>query len=151
MLQLTAATVTAIYSYGSGVKSASKDKKSIIDQLLGLQRVLGEVEVLARDDEDKTTSQLSTLAQLLNSPEGLPRCKEILTNFKAKLEPRHGRSHIREVLSWPLRENDVRKTVEYLEDFPQLLQSTMNLDQMYVSLFSPPQLNIVLNFLIDGW
>ena len=138
-------------SYGSGVKSASKEKKRIIDQLLGLQRVLIDVQALLADDEAKTTPQLTTLTHLLNSPEGLPRCKEMLTSLEAKLKPTQGRSHIREALCWPLQENDVRKMVEYLEKFQQLLQSTMNLVQMYVSLFSFPQLNIVLNLPIDGW
>ena len=134
MLQLTAATVSTVYSYGSSVKSASKDRKRVADPLLGLQRVLGEVEVLVGDDEAKTMPQLPTLAQLLNSPEGLIRCKELLTILKAKLEPKHGRSHIKEALGWPLQENDVRKSVEYLEKFQQLLQAAMDIDQTCVSL-----------------
>lgn len=138
MLQLSATTVGTAYTYGSGVKGASKDKKRIVNLLLGLQRVLGEVEVLVADDEGKKTPQLPALTQLLNSPEGLVRCEEMLTKLNAKLEPKHGPAHIKEILSWPLQEGDVRKTVEYLEKFQQLLQSAMVTDQTYVSHCSLP-------------
>ena len=138
MLQLTAATVSTDYSYGSSVKSASKDKERIIVQLLGLQKVLSDVQTLVVDDEAKTTPELSRLMQLLNSPEGLVRCRDMLTNLKAKLEPKHGRSRIKKVLSWPLQESDMRKTVEYLERFQESVQSAIKSHQTYVSLSSLP-------------
>ena len=116
--------------------------------MLGLQRVLGEVEVLVGDDEAKTMPQLPTLTQLLNSPEGLLHCKETLTILKAKLEPKHGRAHIKEILSWPLQESDVTKTAEYLEKFQQLLQSAMNVDQTYDSLAFASEM--ILNVVADA-
>ena len=52
------------YSYG---KSGSKDKKRILDQLRGLQRVLDDVRTLEHK-EAKATPQLSELIKLSNDP-----------------------------------------------------------------------------------
>ncbi|KAF8492135.1 hypothetical protein JB92DRAFT_3147541 [Gautieria morchelliformis] len=56
VLQLTGATISACYDYGSGVKNASRDKKRIIDQLFGLQKVLESVRRLVEDDETAASS-----------------------------------------------------------------------------------------------
>lgn len=124
----------ACYNYGNGVKNASRDKKSIIDQLRGLQKVLEDVGELLEDEEAKPNSRLPALIQLLSNSEGLDHCREELESLKAKLETNGGRrSHVTQALIWPLKERDFKKTLDRLAQFQQSLTLTMNVDQTYVS------------------
>lgn len=77
VLKLTADIISTCYTYGADVKNASKDKKNIIDQSLGLHKVLDDVRELAEDVNEKTkeSSRFPALIELLNLPDGLPRCR----------------------------------------------------------------------------
>ncbi|KAF8522370.1 hypothetical protein JB92DRAFT_1728434 [Gautieria morchelliformis] len=86
VLQLTATTISTCYNYRSRNKSASGDKKRIIDQLLGLQEVLDEVRQLVEHEETRASSRVSALIEFLNTPDGLPRCRAELDSLKAMLE-----------------------------------------------------------------
>ncbi|KAF8507547.1 hypothetical protein JB92DRAFT_692940 [Gautieria morchelliformis] len=133
VLQLTAATVSTLYGYGNSVKHASKDRKRIIDQLLMLEQVLNSVHEAVEDASDASV-ELPTLTKLLKAPEGLPRYRAELDNLKAKVETPNGRSDRLQALIWPLKEGDVKKTLEYLRNFQQLLSSTLNTDHLGVTL-----------------
>ncbi|KAF8493151.1 hypothetical protein JB92DRAFT_1208387 [Gautieria morchelliformis] len=85
LLQLTAATISACLSYGSGVKNASKDKRIIIDQLFGLQKVLETIRRLVEDDETAVSSRLPALNELLL------RCGGELESLNTTLERDLGR------------------------------------------------------------
>ncbi|KAF8512192.1 hypothetical protein JB92DRAFT_2676551, partial [Gautieria morchelliformis] len=133
VLQLTAATVNMLYVYGNSVKHASKDRKRIIDQLLMLQQVLNGVREAVEDASDASV-ELPTLTKLLESPSGLPRYRIELEKLKAKLETPSGRSDRLQALIWPLKEGDVKKTLEYLKNFQQLLSTTLNAGHLGVTV-----------------
>lgn len=135
MLQLAAATISACHNYSSGVRNASRDKKKIIDQLFGLQKVLDDVRDLLEDAEANAPSRLPALRELFNKPDGLPRCRAELETLKAKLETRPGRRDRVQALVWPLKEGEVKKTLDYIGQFQQLLSSTLNVDHMHVAFF----------------
>jgi hypothetical protein len=103
----------------------SQDRKRIIEQLLGLQKALADVQELV-EDADNTSVQLPTLSKLVNSPQGLPRYRHEMENLKILLEAPLGRTNGIQALIWPLKEGETRKTLEYLRDFQQLLNSTVN-------------------------
>lgn len=132
VLQLTVATMSACYNYGSSVKNGSKDKKRIMDQLDGLKKVLEDVGQLV-EDWGEATPQLSAMVELLNGREGFARCRDELETLKAKLEPKSSRLQFAQMLAWPLKEGDVRKTLDYLAQFQRSLGLAMNVDQTYVS------------------
>ncbi|KAF8518085.1 ankyrin repeat-containing domain protein [Gautieria morchelliformis] len=132
VLNLTMATISTCYSYGSGVKNASKDKKKIIDQLRGLQSVLEGVRALVEDEELKASSRLPAVLELLNdSSNGLSRCHAELAALKTKLEPKARHTDRIQALIWPFKEGEVKKTLHHLGQFQQRLDSTLSVDQTY--------------------
>jgi hypothetical protein len=97
--------------------------------------VLNGVREAVEDAEDACV-ELPTLTKLLKAPEGLPRYGTELETLKSKLETSRDRSDRVQALIWPLKEAEVKKTLEYLRYFQQLLSSTLNTDHLYVSLCS---------------
>ena len=105
----------------------------IKDELLGLQKVLYDVVDLVEDGESTARSQLPALIELLDDPDGLPRCYSELESLKIKLETnciRSGRMH---ALIWPLKEGEVRQTLDRLGRFHQGLSRALEVDQTWVS------------------
>jgi hypothetical protein len=103
--------------------------------LQNLQQVLNGVREAVEDASDESV-ELPTLTKLLKAPEGLPRYRFELEALNAKLETSCGPSDRSQGLIWPLKEGDVKKTLEYLGHFQQLLNSTLNTDNLHVSLCS---------------
>jgi hypothetical protein len=138
VLQLTAATISACYSYKCGVQNASRDKKKVIDQLIGLQKVLDDVrDLIEPPDASEDTfppSRLAALVDLLHNPSGLPSCLSELQSLKTKLEPTGQRTDRLRSLIWPLKEAEVKKSLDRLGQFQHLLSLTLNVDQTYVLL-----------------
>ena len=119
------------YNYGSGVKNASRDQERIIDQLTNLRNILEQVRKVVTGENIQTASQFPALNELIDQSDGLTRCHAELENLKSKLEPKSGR-HIMKALTWPLREADVRKTLDNLERFQRLLSLALSADQTFV-------------------
>ena len=120
------------YNYGSVVKDASKNQQRMVDQLRGLEKVLDAVYKLAVDEEDKPTSHLPKLTDVLNDPQsGLERCRKTLQSLKTKLDPPPRRFDIRRLI-WPLKEGDMNKDLEYLGKFQRNLEGAILIDQTYV-------------------
>jgi uncharacterized protein YdeI (YjbR/CyaY-like superfamily) len=130
VVDLTRATINACYTYGNRVKSASRDIERIINQLEILQTLLADIQKLA-GNATKNSVPLPTLDKL-NVPDALHRYTAELASLKLRLT-RLGRARRLQALLWPLKEGDVKKTLEYLKDFQQLLSSILNIDQLYVS------------------
>jgi hypothetical protein len=98
---------------------------------MGLQKVLDDVRELLEDEEGKASSHLPALIELLKSPDGLPGCRSELESLKKTLEPKGPRTDRVQALIWPLKEGDVRKTLDHLARFQHLLSLTLNVDQTY--------------------
>jgi hypothetical protein len=98
---------------------------------MGLQKVLDDVRELVEDEEGKASSHLPALIELLKSPDGLPGCRSELESLKKTLEPKGPRTDRVQALIWPLKEGDVRKTLDHLARFQHLLNLTLNVDQTY--------------------
>ena len=144
-LKLTASTISACYNYGNGVKNASREKKQIINQLFGLQKVLEDVRTLVEDEEGIASScfpedggavadsRLPALVKLLNNREGLDRCLSELEILKEKLIPKGGWTDRTQALIWPFKQGDLKKTLDHLAQFQNLLSSALVVDQTYVA------------------
>ncbi|KAF8496923.1 hypothetical protein JB92DRAFT_2671092, partial [Gautieria morchelliformis] len=120
VLQLTGTTINACYNYGSSVRNASRDKKRILDQLFGLQKVLETIRRLVEDDET-ASSRLPALDELLL------RCRDELDSLNAALERDLGRKGPVEALIWPLKESEVRKTLNKLGKLQDSLTTAMDI------------------------
>ncbi|KAF8483149.1 hypothetical protein JB92DRAFT_2676131, partial [Gautieria morchelliformis] len=121
VLRLTAETISTCYSYGIAVKNVSRDKKRLIDQLFGLQKVLETVRRLVEDDETVAASRLPALNELLL------RCSGDLQTLNASLERDLGRKGRIQALIWPLKESEVNKTLDKLGKFQDLLTTAMDI------------------------
>ncbi|KAF8532232.1 hypothetical protein JB92DRAFT_3103962 [Gautieria morchelliformis] len=128
VLQLTAATISACYSYGNGVKNATRDKERTIDQLFGLQKVLETIRRLVGHDETVAASRLPVLNEVI------PRCRAELDSLNSKLERDLGRKGRIQAFIWPLKESEVNKTLEKLGKLQDLLTAAMDLDQTCLTL-----------------
>ncbi|KAF8532006.1 hypothetical protein JB92DRAFT_2781150, partial [Gautieria morchelliformis] len=128
VLQLTGASISACYSYGSRVKNASRDKKRIIDQLFGLQKVLETIRGLVEDDEAAASARLPALNELLL------RCRGELASLNTTLGRDLGRKGRMQALVWPLKESEVHKTLAKLGKLQDLLTTTMDVDQTRLTL-----------------
>jgi hypothetical protein len=127
VLELTAATMSACYRYGSGVKNASRDKTRIIDRLFGLQKVLEAIRRLVEHDETAASSRLPALDELLL------RCSGELKSLNATPERDLGRKGRMQALIWPLKQSEVQKTLDKLGKLQDLLTTVMDVDQTYVA------------------
>ncbi|KAF8490589.1 hypothetical protein JB92DRAFT_2819701, partial [Gautieria morchelliformis] len=128
VLQLTVATIGACYRYGSGVKNASRDKESILDQLFGLQKVFESIRRLVDEDETAASSRLPDLN------EQLLRCHDELQSLNTALEREIGRKGRMQALIWPLKESEVHKTLHKLGKLQNLLTKAMDVDQTRLTL-----------------
>ena len=135
VLKLTAEIISTCYTYGAGVKNASRDKKNIIDQSLGLHKVLDDVRKLAEDVNEKTreSSRFPALIELLNLPDSLPRCRAELESLKTRLEIKGRCTDRIKALMWPFKEGQVKTTLDHLRQFQQLLNLTLSVDQTYIT------------------
>jgi len=86
------------------------------------------------EDEAIAPSRLPALAKLLDNPDGLPRCISELESLKMKLEPKGRHADRMQALIWPLKEGEVKKTLEYLGQFQHSLSTTLTVDQTYVHI-----------------
>ena len=135
LIQLTRTTITTLIQYGIGVKNMTKDKNKTIDQLWSLQKVLEDVQELVEDEQSKGTSRLPGLIEL-EKANGLPSCLSELKGLQAKLETKQGRAdRTVQALMWPLKQGEVKKTLDYLGEFQKLLSSVLNIDNTYAYLF----------------
>ena len=96
--------------------------------------MLEDVQVLVVDEESRGCSRLSALNEQLNAPNGLPRCRAELEHLYSILKAKDGRiDHAVQALKWPLKQGEMKKTVDYLKEFQQLLGSTLHVDNTWVT------------------
>jgi hypothetical protein len=131
VIQLTSATVTTLYAHENTIENTSTDRKRIIGLLQILQQALNGVREAVENASDASV-ELLTLTKLLESPEGLPRYRVELENLRTKFKTIGSLDHL-EPLIWPMKEGYVKKTLEYLRNFQQLLSSALNTDHLCVS------------------
>ncbi|KIM84816.1 hypothetical protein PILCRDRAFT_370242 [Piloderma croceum F 1598] len=134
ILQVTGTVICICYDYQSGVRNAPRDLDRITNQLIGLRAVLENLLTLARTEDMSGLSRLSTLA-LLIEPDGLLcKCKLEMERLKSSLEPAGGWRKVGQALTWPLKEGDVKKTHNYLQQTTATLQLALTADQTTLAL-----------------
>jgi hypothetical protein len=126
VLQITASAINVCYVYQSGVRNAPRDLNRITDQLIGLRDVLENLLKLA---QSKDGTRLSTL-KLLIGPDGpLPKCEAELKHLVKKLEPASGGwRKFGQAVTWPLKEGEVRATLDHMERTKAILHLALTAD-----------------------
>jgi hypothetical protein len=130
VLQLTASVINVCYVYQDGVRNAPRDLNRITDQLVGLRAVLENLLKLAQTEDSAGCPRLSTL-KLLTAPDGpLPKCETELKRLKEKLEPATGGwRKFGQAVTWPLKEGEVRVTLDHIERTKVILHLALTADQ----------------------
>ena len=132
VLQLTGTVVSLCYDFRSRIKNAPRDLKRIISEVISLRDVLERLVRLADSAEtagSNESTQLSTL-KLLNKPDGLlVKCQAELTALEKKLKPAIGVKAVSKLLSWPLKERDVEKTLACIGRLKATLSLALTADQ----------------------
>jgi len=100
----------------------TKELRSLCDVLEGLLKV-------AESESDKGSARLSTFDSLTKPDGPLAECEAELISLKGKLEPASGLKAVGKALTWPLREGDVRKTLDKLERMKETLNLALTADQ----------------------
>ena len=128
VIQLTTAIVSICYGYRRTTKHASRDIKHITEELDSLGDVLKRLLLLLESEEAEGTTQLQTLS-LLEEP--LKQCHIELEALKTNLLSGASDGFMRaigQVLIWPLKEGDIKKSINRLEKFKALLGLALTVD-----------------------
>jgi hypothetical protein len=130
MIQLSGVVINICYDYRSGVKNAPRDAATIRDEVASLRDVLEQLANAAEAEIAADSSRLTAL-ELLNKPDGLlVKCRTELAALEAKLKPTTGWKAARRSLIWPLKEVDVRKSLDNIRNLKAHLHLALTADQL---------------------
>jgi hypothetical protein len=129
VLQVTSAVISVCYDYRQGVTSASREVIQFSDQLNALKDVLEALLSLIENQKLENLSRLSTVSDLAKENGTLDGCRKELERLQEELTPEKGWRKIRRTLIWPLKEKEMRKTLDDLERFKSTIQLALSTDQ----------------------
>ena len=127
-----AATISGLcFRYGQGVRQAEKDADLIISEIDTFQTYLRTLkEVLVK--EGTTTERLQSLHHIIDGESAvLKRCGRDLQTLKTKLEKVQSEGRFQGAihrLSWPLKQEEVKKTLNTLKRFTEAVDRALNVD-----------------------
>ena len=130
-----ASTVSSLcFRYSHGVRGADRDADLVINEIDTFQKYLRTLkEILAT--EGAATADLDRLQNLNEIIDGesaaLRKCESNLEGLKTKLVKVQTQGNFRGAvhrLSWPLKQEEVRKTLDTLRKFAEAVDRAVNLD-----------------------
>lgn len=137
LIQATNEVVAFCFNYAAAAKGAPWALSKMIDELKSLRNVLESIEQLSRSGDGTdpaTTSQLGTIKALCGT-EGDRIAKE-LKYLDEKLRPptwasRDGskRKAFAEALIWPLKEGEIKSSLQSIERYKSTLGLALTVDQ----------------------
>lgn len=137
LIQATNEVVAFCFNYAAAAKGAPWALSKMIDELKSFRNVLESLEQLSRsgnDTDPATTSRLGSITTLCDTEEG-PIAKE-LKYLDEKLRPptwarRDGsrRKALAETLIWPLKEGEIKNTLQNIERWKNTLGLALTVDQ----------------------
>lgn len=140
VLGVTLKVLDICYEYNNSFKNASKDLSKVIEEIISLRTVLETLQQLARKVENADPTAVSRLPslRLLSEPQDGPlvKCLAVLEALKQKLNPpslngqaKSKRKALMDALSWPLKEEDTKTTLENIGRFKATLNLAIIADQ----------------------
>ena len=132
--QLAAAISGLCFRYGQGVRQADKDADLIISEIDTFQIYLRTLkEALVKEDvATDGLERLRSLHHIIDGESGaLKRCGRDLETLKRKLERVQSEGHFQGAihkLSWPLKQEEVKKTLDTLKRFTEAVDRALNVD-----------------------
>ena len=132
--QLASTVSSLCFRYSHGVRGADRDADLVINEIDTFQKYLRTLkEILAT--EDAATAGLDRIRNLNEIIDGesaaLRTCESDLEGLKTKLVKVQSQGNLRGAvhkLSWPLKQEEVRKTLDTLRKFAEAVDRAVNLD-----------------------
>lgn len=134
VIQITLSITETCYKYKTCLKTASQQISLIIQQTNSLRSVLENlVEIVEKEAPGST--RLKTLGSLAKGENGMMESfGRSLKELQEKLRPRSGWKAVGSSLTWPLREEEVRKVLSDLNDMKGTLNFALDVDHTFVDL-----------------
>ena len=132
--QLAAAISGLCFRYGQGARQADKDADLIISEIDTFQIYLRTLkEILVREDAATDgVERLQSLHHIIHGESAaLKRCGKDLQILKIKLEKVQSEGRVQGAihrLSWPLKQEEVKKTLDTLKRFTEAVDRALNVD-----------------------
>lgn len=132
--QLAAAISGLCFRYGQGVRQAEKDADLIISEIDTFQSYLRTLkEILVREDAaTDSVERLQSLHHIIHGESAvLKRCGKDLQILKTKLEKVQSEGRVQGAihrLTWPLKQEEVKKTLDTLKRFTEAVDRALNVD-----------------------
>lgn len=131
--QLTCKIAELAFDYAQSVKSTNKESDYIIDEIVNFQRSLRILKRMLTDEEIKVgENRFESLRELIEEDNtGLKRCESDLKNVLRILENGRSKERIKSMLhrlSWPLKEEEVRKFTDKLRSFAASVDRALAMD-----------------------
>lgn len=132
--QLASAISGLCFRYGQGVRQADRDADLVINEIDTFQRYLRTLKDILVNEDVATggSGQLANLKEIINGESAaLRRCERDLQDLKKKLEKVRFEGRFQGAinkLSWPLKKEEVRKTLNTLQNFTEAVDRALNVD-----------------------
>lgn len=132
--QLTSAISGLCFRYGQRVRQADRDADLVINEIDTFQRYLRTLKGILVNEDVATggSEQLANLDEIINGESAaMRRCERHLQDLKKKLEKVQFEGRFQGAinkLSWPLKKEDVRKTLNTLKNFTEAVDRALNVD-----------------------
>lgn len=133
LYQLACKIAEVAFDFAQSVKGANKESDYIIDEIVNFQRALRILKRMLTDEEFKLgTNRLASLKELIEGDNtSLNRCETDLKNILKTLENGRSKERIKSMLhrlSWPLKEEEVRKVTDRLRIFAASVDRALAMD-----------------------
>ena len=132
--QLAASISGLCFRYGQGVRHADKDADLVINEIDTFQTYLRALkEILVKEDAAADGfERLQSLHQIIDGESAaLKCCGRDLQTLKTKLEKVQSEGRFQGAihrLSWPLKQEEVKKTLDTLKRFTEAVDRALNVD-----------------------
>ena len=132
--QLASAISGLCFRYGQGVRQADRDADLVINEIDTFQKYLRTLkDILVNEDVATSGSEpLANLEEIVNGESAaLRRCERDLQDLKKRLEKVQFEGRFQGAinkLSWPLKKEEVRKTLNTLKNFTEAVDRALNVD-----------------------
>jgi len=130
VIQLTGSVVSAVYSYRTDVKNAPEDAAKIIEGLTALSHVLEKLLQMVETERNTKVTRLASLEGLLKPDGPIESCQKTLERLNAKLQPEKGWRAVKQSLIWPLKKDDIKKTLKEITTAKETLGLALTVDHM---------------------
>ena len=134
IFQLASAVSSLCFRYGKALRGADRDADVVINEIDTFQRYLRTLKDVLVDEDLKIdgSGRLQNLDKIINGESAvLKNCERDLESIKQKLDKVQSEGRFREAIhrfSWPLRKEDVQKTLDTLKRFTEAVDRALNID-----------------------